>query len=69
MNYEADEELQYFQVHTLMNLTAYLDESFCFEADGMTLASTIRHANCELLVDNKVCCHCAKFRNTLRALT
>ena len=50
-------------------LTAYLDESFCFEADGMTLASTIRHANCEILVDNKVCCHCAKFRNTLRALT
>ena len=50
-------------------LTAFLDESFCFEAYSMIYASTNRHVNCEILVDNKVCCHCAKFRNRFCALT
>ena len=50
-------------------LTAFLDESFCFKADSMIHASINRHVNCEILVDNKVCCHCAKFRITVRALT
>lgn len=49
---------------------AYLDESFCVEVNGTTYGSTIRHASCEmLLADKDVCVHCAKFRNTLRALT
>ena len=51
-------------------IIAYLDESFCLEVNGITHGSTIRHANCEILLsDNEVCSHCAKFRNTLRALT
>ena len=47
-------------------IIAYLDESFCLEVNGLTHGSTIRHANCEILLsDNEVCFHCAKFRNTL----
>ena len=51
-------------------IIAYLDESFCYEVNDTTHSSTIRHSSCEiLLADNEVCSHCAKFRNTLRALT
>jgi len=47
---------------------AYLDESFCVYIDGVEYSSTIRHRDCQLLIDDLMCTPCYGFRNTLRSL-
>ena len=47
---------------------AYLDESFCVQVDGVEYGSTIRHRDCQLLIEGLMCTPCYGFRNTLRSL-
>lgn len=49
-------------------MVAFLDESFCIEVDGKQYGSTIRHCDCELLIQKPMCLPCSNFRNTLRSL-
>ena len=47
---------------------AYLDESFCVQVDWVEYGSTIRHCDCQLLIEGLMCTPCYGFRNTLRSL-
>ena len=50
-------------------VVAKLDEKFCINVNGVYYFSTIRHINCSILLyKSSVCCTCAGYRNTLRAL-
>ena len=51
-------------------VVAVLHELFCFVVNGELKSATIRHINCDILLDKEkvTCPSCTSYRNTLRAL-